>query len=110
MRPLNSERHPTRRPQARRRGTALVFALVVVGVVSSLGAGYLLLSRSIVRRNTASLETTQAFYIAEAGLAEAFQAVRMGRTGQTARSSRPRSTATAWSGSTPPKPPTSRSS
>jgi len=57
-------------------------ALIVVLIVSSLGAGYLLLIRSVSRKGTASLEISQSFYLAEAGLAEAFHAVRIGRSGQ----------------------------
>ena len=65
-----------------RRGSALVMALIVVMLVSSLGAGFLHLSASVTRRQTDEVEKMRAFYLAEAGLAEAFQAVRMGRSGQ----------------------------
>jgi len=76
-------RRSTYRPtNAARCGSALVLALISVTVVAGLGAAFLLTSSSLTRRQTGDLETQKAFYLAEAGLAEAFQAVRMGRTGQ----------------------------
>ncbi|MFT5050184.1 MAG: hypothetical protein ACI8QZ_001580 [Chlamydiales bacterium] len=80
-RPLKHNRNMG--PQAAsRRGSALVLALMVVAFVSSLGAGYLMLSRALASKHKVTQEVTKAFYLAEAGLAEAFHAVRMGRTGQ----------------------------
>ncbi|MEZ6018728.1 MAG: hypothetical protein R3F17_01135, partial [Planctomycetota bacterium] len=66
----------------RERGSALVLALIAVSMVAALGAAYLQLTSSVTRRQGAEVENTQAFYLAEAGLAESFQAVRIGRTGQ----------------------------
>ena len=66
------------------RGAALVFALLAIMVTSALGASYLVVSGSLARRSTAAIESDKAFYLAEAGLAEAFHAVRMGYTGQLA--------------------------
>ena len=65
-----------------RRGNALVLALIIVMLVSSMGAVFLRISVAVTNRQTAEVETLKAFYLAEAGLAEAFQAVRVGRTGQ----------------------------
>ncbi|MEM1447562.1 MAG: pilus assembly PilX N-terminal domain-containing protein [Planctomycetota bacterium] len=65
-----------------KRGAALVASLVVVTIVAMLGAGYLQISSSLMRRQTHAVDDQHAFYLAEAGLAEAFQAVRMGRSGQ----------------------------
>lgn len=72
-----------RRRMARgQRGTALVLALIAVTVIGALGAAYLQLTSSLARRQTHSVDQLHAFYLAEAGLAESFQAVRMGRSGQ----------------------------
>lgn len=65
-----------------RRGNALALALIVVMLVASMGVVFLRISVAVTSRQTAEVETMKAFYLAEAGLAEAFQAVRVGRTGQ----------------------------
>ena len=70
------------KPATNQRGSALVLALLVVMLVAMLGGGLLQLTSAVSRRQSASVEQTKAFYLAEAGLAEAFQAVRVGRTGQ----------------------------
>ena len=72
-----------------RRGSALVLSLVAVTVVTTIGIAYLGLSATTSRRLSADLEAQQAFYLAEAGLAEAFQAVRIGRTGEIGSFERP---------------------
>ena len=64
------------------RGSALVLALLVVMLVAMLGGSLLRLTSAVTRRQSAEVERTKAFYLAEAGLAESFQAVRVGRTGQ----------------------------
>ena len=63
-------------------GSALAMALVVVTLVAGLGGAFLQLTGSISRTGRHNASATSAFYLAEAGLAEAFQAVRIGRTGQ----------------------------
>ncbi len=63
-------------------GTALVLALIVVGLVASAGAAYLQFMTSVSRTQAHGSDTTSAFYLAEAGLAEAFVGVKAGRTGQ----------------------------
>lgn len=65
----------------RRRGSALVVALLAVISVSVMGAGFLRFTSSIMRRQEQSIDTKQAFYMAEAGLAEAWAAVLLGKTG-----------------------------
>ena len=70
------------KPARDQRGSALVLALIVVMLVAMLGGGLLQLTSAVTRRQTAAVDQTRAFYLAEAGLAEAFQAVRIGRTGQ----------------------------
>lgn len=64
------------------RGSALALALLAVTFVALLGAGFVSVSGSLAKRQTAEVEKIQAFYLAEAGLAESFQAVRIQRTGQ----------------------------
>ena len=76
-------------PGSSRRGSALVVALISVTVVTTVGLAYLSLSATTSRRQTADIEAQQAFYLAEAGLAEAFQAVRIGRTGEIGSMDRP---------------------
>lgn len=63
------------------RGSALVFALITVMVVATAGAAYLQYTTSISQQQVATVENRKAFYVAEAGLAESFRGVRLGRTG-----------------------------
>ena len=72
-----------------RRGSALIIALIIIVVVAGLGGGYLQVTTAVTRRQSSEVENLQAFYLAEAGLAEAFQAVRMGRTGQVGSNTAP---------------------
>ena len=65
-----------------RRGSALLIALFTLITVAAVGAMYLQITSATMRRQTAEVQTTRAFYLAEAGLAESFQALRIGRTGQ----------------------------
>ena len=67
---------------ASRRGTALAMSLFMVTMVAMLGAGYLQVSSSLMKGQSSAVAQQHAFYLAEAGLAEAFQAVRIGRSGQ----------------------------
>ncbi len=53
-----------------------------MSVIVALGGAYLNLVVSGSKNLTAEVATLKAFYVAEAGLAEAFNAVRMGRSGQ----------------------------
>lgn len=64
------------------RGSALALALLAVTVIAVLGAGFVSVSGSLAKRQAGEVEKAQAFYLAEAGLAESFHAVRMDRTGQ----------------------------
>ncbi|MFT5198153.1 MAG: hypothetical protein ACI87O_000806 [Planctomycetota bacterium] len=67
-----------------RAGGALIVALATMTIVASFGAAYLRLVTSASSRQSSEVATLKAFYIAEAGLAEAFHSVRIGRTGQVA--------------------------
>ena len=62
-------------------GVALVLSLVLVTVVAILSAGVVQLSSTTSRMEERSLDQLRAFYLAEAGLAESFAAVRIGRSG-----------------------------
>ncbi len=64
------------------RGSAIVVALITVTTIGALGAAFLRVSSSFHLRQKSELENLQAFYLAEAGLAESFNAIRMGRTGE----------------------------
>ncbi len=63
-------------------GGALIVALITISVVAALGGAYLNVAISGGNRQTSEVARLKAFYLAEAGLAEAFHAVRMGRSGQ----------------------------
>ena len=77
---------PHRRPQ---EGTALVIALIVVSMVAAIGAAYLQYVSIGSRTQVSHSDSIRAFYVAEAGLAESFHAVRMGRTGVIGSSANP---------------------
>jgi hypothetical protein len=60
----------------------LVLSLIAVAVVASLSVGYLRLSAMVTRRQVGASDTKIAFYLAEAGLAESYAGVMVGRTGK----------------------------
>ena len=62
-----------------------MLALLLVSVIASMGMVFLRVSTVLTRRQTNDSDSLKAFYLAEAGLAEAFQAVRIGRSGQVGR-------------------------
>lgn len=64
-----------------RRGIALVLSLMLVMVVAILGAAFTQLSSRAASEQSHAVKQLQSFYLAEAGLAEAFLSVRMGRNG-----------------------------
>ncbi|HEX6885171.1 MAG TPA: collagen-binding domain-containing protein [Planctomycetota bacterium] len=68
-------------PAPERRGSALVFSVMSVMVVSILAAGFLQLSMSVTRRLNVYSDTQQAINLAEAGLAEAYSGLAVARTG-----------------------------
>jgi hypothetical protein len=65
-----------------RAGSALVLALIVVGTVTTLSAGYLMLASAVTRRQSGEVESLRAFNLAEAGLAEAYLGLRVGKAGR----------------------------
>jgi len=67
-------------PRAR-RGGAMIAALLVVFAVATLGMIHVQLDLSKAREQRGAVDTKRAFYIAEAGLAEGFNGVAMGKSG-----------------------------
>jgi len=55
--------------------------LIVVTVVAVLAASFLQLSSAVTRRQQRATDTKEAFYLAEAGLTEAYTGLRLGKTG-----------------------------
>lgn len=71
-----------RRPRGGpRSGGVLVFALVTVLTVGVLAASYAQMTSAVTRRQARAVDTKQAFYLAEAGLAEAFAGMMIGKSG-----------------------------
>ena len=73
--------HTLRDDSRSKRGSALVFSVVAVMVVSILAAGFLQLALTVTRRLNASSDTLQALNLAEAGLAEAYAGLGAAHTG-----------------------------
>lgn len=71
--------HP--RGGAPRTGGALVLVLLLVLLVSALAASFLRLNAGFTRRQAGSSDRKEAFYVAEAGLTEAFAGLTIGKTG-----------------------------
>lgn len=65
----------------RRRGGVLALAVLAVLAVATLSASMLQLSGATTRRQVSNTNLKLAFYAAEAGLAEAYQGVSIGKTG-----------------------------
>ncbi len=64
-----------------RSGSSLVMALVVVLALVAVSASFFQVSSSITRRQMQAIDQKKAFYLAEAGLAESYVAIRIGKTG-----------------------------
>lgn len=79
----NSPRGPwfLRPAKPRKRGSALVFSLMLVGIVTVTGMAMLQLHIARGRRQGQATDNKRAIYIAEAGIAEAYLAVAQGRSG-----------------------------
>jgi hypothetical protein len=63
------------------KGAALVFSLIAVLLISSLGAGLIQLQSMTERRQSFAIDRRKALYLAEAGLGEAALAVSLGKSG-----------------------------
>jgi hypothetical protein len=66
---------------AAQRGNALVGSLAVVVIVGGLGAAMMQMQSSSAARHRETVDAKRALNVAEAGLAEAFYAVTMGKSG-----------------------------
>jgi len=64
-----------------RRGSAMIAALLVVFAVATLSMIHVQLDLSKAREQRTAVDTKRAFYMAEAGLAEAFHGVVAGKSG-----------------------------
>jgi hypothetical protein len=73
-----------RRARPRRRGSALIASLMVVLVVAGLGVCMVRMHNATTRRQVQAIDKKRAFYVAEAGLSEAFLAVSQGKSGNVA--------------------------
>jgi hypothetical protein len=73
--------HIGRRNQSPQSGGALFASLVVVVIVAAVGASLVQLQSALTRRHVSSVDRRRAFYVAEAGLAEAFAAISAGKSG-----------------------------
>lgn len=71
----------SRRAHAARRGSAMIAALLVVFAVATLSLIHVQLDLSKAREQRVAVDTKRAFYMAEAGLAEAFHGVVSGKSG-----------------------------
>ncbi len=65
----------------RESGGALALALLAVTTVTMAGASFLQMSAATTRRQVAAIDNKRAFYLAEAGLAEAYAGLKVGKTG-----------------------------
>lgn len=77
------------RARGARRGGVLVMALVAVAAMAALVAGIVEVSSRALQREQDALDTKRAFYLAEAGLAEAYTGLRVGMTGNVGTRERP---------------------
>jgi len=64
-----------------RAGSALLPSLIIVVLMASLGAGLIQVQSAGMRQQLSAMDRMRALYIAEAGLAESFSAICVGKTG-----------------------------
>lgn len=77
------------RARRSQRGGVLLFALIAVGMVAMMATALLQESSATMRRQAGALETRRSFYLAEAGLAEAYSGLIVGKTGNVGTRERP---------------------
>ena len=65
-----------------KRGGALAMVLIMVTAIAVMSAGFIQLSSAVANRRNLSIDNKRAFYLAEAGLAEAWWGLKTGKTGQ----------------------------
>ncbi len=74
---------------APRSGGVLALSLMVAVGVAMLTACFLQLSGAMQRRQIAAVDTRRAFYLAEAGLAEAYSGLKIGKSGAVGSAEQP---------------------
>ncbi len=72
-----------------RRGGAMVAALLVVFAVATMGMIHVQLDLSKAREQRGAVDSKRAFYMAEAGLAEGFHGIAMGKSGNVGTAEEP---------------------
>jgi hypothetical protein len=72
-----------------RGGGALLFALISVMGIAAMSAALLQINSATSRRQSQAADDKRAFYIAEAGLSEAYGGLSRGRTGQVGSQAEP---------------------
>ncbi|MBL8860151.1 MAG: hypothetical protein JNL28_16695 [Planctomycetes bacterium] len=78
-----------RRPRHAQRGTAIMPALIVVIMVATLSMIYIQVSLAKNKEQRVSVDSKRAFYMAEAGLAEGFNGLCLGKSGNVASEDTP---------------------
>ena len=73
--------HHRRAPDRSRSGSTLALSLLVVLTMVILSGTFLQMSATITGRQSQAADQKRAFYVAEAGLAEGYAALRIGKTG-----------------------------
>jgi len=74
---------------SKRRGAVLIPAVICVMTVAALSTAYLQLSMDKSREARGAVDQKKAFYVAEAGLAEAFYGIAQGKSGSVAGPDQP---------------------
>ncbi|MDP6409923.1 MAG: hypothetical protein QGI46_11145 [Planctomycetota bacterium] len=80
-----------RRIDGGRAGSALMASLMIVVVISGLGVVMVQLHSAVTKKHVQAIDQRRAFYVAEAGLSEAFLAVSQGKSGNVGSQSVPAS-------------------
>ena len=85
---MRIQRHANSSRPGSRRGSALVMSLIAVATVVVLSASFSQFASAVANRQAQAVHRKRAFYLAEAGLAEAFAGFSCGRSGNVARGAR----------------------
>src|SRR5262245_37518100 len=72
-----------------RRGGVLVLALLAVVVVTCIAGSFLELSSAVTKRQESAVDQKKSFYLAEAGLSEAYAGIMIGKTGNVGTKDKP---------------------
>src|SRR5690349_10271400 len=80
-----------KRSSASRRGSVLVMTVVLLGTLVVLTAAFLRLGVNLSREHNTNVDDSRAFYVAEAGIAEAGNAILAGKSGNVGTQAAPAS-------------------